>query len=67
VFWPIEAVPAVLRPISYFIPLTYAVEGMRSVMIRGWGIGGIWLQIGVLAIFACVMLLLSAYSLRKRR
>ncbi len=67
VFWPIEAVPALLRPISYFIPLTYAVEGMRSVMIRGWGIGGIWLQIVVLVVFACVMLLLSAYSLRKRR
>lgn len=67
VFWPIEAVPAVLRPISNFIPLTYAVEGMRSVMIRGWGIGDIWLQIGVLVVFACVMLLLSAYSLRKRR
>jgi ABC-2 type transport system permease protein len=67
VFWPIEAVPAVLRPISNFIPLTYAVEGMRSVMIRGWGIGDVWLQIGVLVVFACVMLLLSAYSLRKRR
>jgi len=67
VFWPIEAVPDVLRPISNFIPLTYAVEGMRSVMIRGWGIGDVWLQIGVLVVFACVMLLLSAYSLRKRR
>lgn len=67
VFWPIEAVPAVLRPISNFIPLTYAVEGMRSVMIRGWGMGDIWLQIGVLVVFACVMLLLSAYSLKKRR
>jgi ABC-2 type transport system permease protein len=67
VFWPIEAVPSVLRPVSYFIPLTYAVEGMRSVMIRGWSIGGIWLLIGVLVLFACVMLILSAYSLRKRR
>ncbi len=67
VFWPIEAVPAILRPISSFIPLTYAVEGMRSVMIRGWGVGDIWLQLGVLVLFACVMLLLSAYSLRKRR
>lgn len=67
VFWPIEAVPTFLRPISYFIPLTYAVEGMRSIMIRGWGVGGIWLQLTVLVAFAAVMLLLSAYSLRKRR
>jgi ABC-2 type transport system permease protein len=67
VFWPIEAVPTLLRPVSNFIPLTYAVEAMRSVMIRGWGLGGIWFQFSVLAIFACVMLLLSTYGLKKRR
>jgi len=67
VFWPIEAVPELLRPVSYFIPLTYAVGGCRSVMIRGWGIGDVWLEIAVLAGFAIVMLLLSTYSLKKRR
>jgi ABC-2 type transport system permease protein len=67
VFWPIEAVPTLLRPVSSFIPLTYAVDGMRSVMIRGWGIDRIWFQLGVLIIFACVMLLLSTYGLKKRR
>jgi len=67
VFWPIEAVPDLLRPVSYFVPLTYAVEGCRSVMIRGWGIGDVWFQLAVLATFAVVMLLLSTYSLKKRR
>ncbi len=67
VFWPIEAVPDLLRPVSYFVPLTYAVEGCRSVMIRGWGIGDVWFQVAVLAAFAVAMLLLSAYSLKKRR
>jgi ABC-2 type transport system permease protein len=67
VFWPMEAVPTLLRPISNFIPLTYAVDGMRSVMIRGWGIGDIWFQFGVLIIFACVMLVLSTYGLKRRK
>jgi ABC-2 type transport system permease protein len=67
VFWPIEAVPDLLRPVSYFVPLTYAVEGCRSVMIRGWGLGDVWFQLAVLATFAAVMLLLSTYSLKKRR
>jgi ABC-2 type transport system permease protein len=67
VFWPIEAVPTLLRPISNFIPLTYAVDGMRSVMIRGWGIGDVLFQFGVLIIFACVMLVLSTYGLKRRK
>lgn len=67
VFWPIEAVPDLLRPASYCLPLTYAVEGLRSVMIRGWGVGDVWLQLTVLVGFAAVMLLLSAYGLKKRR
>jgi len=67
VFWPIEAVPDLLRPVSYFVPLTYAVEGCRSVMIRGWGFGDVWVQVAVLITFAIVMLMLSTYSLKKRR
>jgi len=66
VFWPLEAVPAVLRPISYFIPLTYAVDMSRSIMIRGWGIEQVWPSMLILVLFALAMLLLSAYSLRKR-
>ncbi len=67
VFWPLEAVPTLLRPVSYFIPLTYAVEGLRSVMIRGWSIDGIWVQLVVLLGFAVAMLLLSALGLKRRR
>jgi ABC-2 type transport system permease protein len=67
VFWPLEAVPDFLRPVSYFIPLTYAVDCARSVMIRGWGLGEVWFQVLVLILFAAIMLLLSAYSLKRRR
>ncbi|MEW5748362.1 MAG: ABC transporter permease [Candidatus Thermoplasmatota archaeon] len=67
VFWPLEAVPELLRPVSYFVPLTYAVEGCRSVMIRGWGLEEVWPQVAVLVAFALAMLLLSTLSLRKRR
>lgn len=67
VFWPIEAVPDILRPVSYFVPLTYATDSMRSVMIRGWGLGSVWWDILILLAFATVMLTLSAYGLRRRR
>jgi ABC-2 type transport system permease protein len=67
VFWPLEAVPSFLQPVSYVLPLTYAVEGCRSVMIRGWGAGDVALQITVLLVFAVVMLLLSTFGLKRRR
>jgi ABC-2 type transport system permease protein len=67
VFWPLEAVPDILRPVSYILPLTYAIAGCRSVMIRGWGIGDVALDLGVLLLFACVMLLLSTFGLKRRR
>jgi len=67
VFWPIEAVPTLLRPVSYFIPLTYAVEGMRSVMIRGWSVDGIWPELLILTAFAIAMLVLSMYGLKRRK
>lgn len=66
VFWPLEAVPDILRPVSNFIPLTYAVDGCRSIMVRGWGAGDVWPQLAVLAGFAAATLMLSAYSLKKR-
>ncbi|MCJ2533494.1 MAG: ABC transporter permease, partial [Candidatus Thermoplasmatota archaeon] len=67
VFWPLEAVPELLRPVSSFIPLTYAVDACRSIMIRGWGLGEVWPQLLILAGIAAVLLTLSAYSLKKRR
>ena len=67
VFWPLEATPAWLRPASYFIPTTYAVEALRSVMLRGWGLDKIWLQLVALIVFAVVFLIAGAVSLRLGR
>ncbi len=66
VFWPIQAVPDVLRPISYFLPLTYAVDGARSVMVRGWGMEQVWPDLVILALFAVAMLTLSVLLMKRR-
>lgn len=65
IFWPVEAIPSILRPLSYLIPPTYAVEAMRSVVLRGWGPADIWLEIVVLLAFALVFLAASVMSLRR--
>lgn len=66
VFWPIEAMPLLIRPLSLFIPLTYLNNALRSVMIRGWGLAEIWTDILALLIFAVVMFLISVNVMHRR-
>jgi ABC-2 type transport system permease protein len=66
VFWPIQAVPEILRPISYFLPLTYAIDGARSVMVRGWGLEQVWPDLVILTLFAAAMLALSVLLMKRR-
>jgi len=67
IFWPIEAIPELIRPVSYIIPPTYAVEAMRSVMVRGWGLDKIWKDLLILSFFAILLLIGSVQSLKRRR
>jgi ABC-2 type transport system permease protein len=66
-FWPIESIPEILQPISYFIPLRYCIDATRSVMLRGWGLEKIMFEVLILIIFAILMLSLSVIQLKKRK
>jgi ABC-2 type transport system permease protein len=67
IFWPVEAIPQWLRPLSYLIPPFYAVDATRSVMLRGWGIGEIWVDIVALCGFAAAFLTVAILSLKRGR
>ncbi len=61
--WPVQAIPAVLRPLSYLVPLTYSNRVLRAVMVKGlapWqeplGFGGI-LAFVVLTVVAASLVL----------
>ena len=66
VIWPIESMPPIIRPVSYAIPLTYAADALRSVMIRGWGPLEIGVDILALVIFAVVTFTLSILIMRRK-
>ena len=66
VFWPLETMPATIRPLSYVSPLTYANAGLRKVMLAGSGFGAIRFELAILGVFAVVMLLLSVLSMRRQ-
>jgi len=65
VFWPVQAIPAWLRPFSYLIPPTYAADACRAVMIKGWGLTKIWPDLLALVIFALLFLVLAVWSLKR--
>ncbi|HLL80932.1 MAG TPA: ABC transporter permease, partial [Ktedonobacteraceae bacterium] len=66
VFWPVAQLPAALRPFSYIMPLTYANDALRGVMLKGQDFAGIAAQLSALLIFALAMVLLSSLTMRRR-
>jgi ABC-2 type transport system permease protein len=66
IFWPIQAIPGWLRPASYLLPPTYAVDALRSIMVRGWGLAEIWPNVLALLVFIMVFLTLATLSLRRK-
>jgi ABC-2 type transport system permease protein len=65
-FWPISTLPNYLQFFSYLMPLTYANDALQNIMVRGFGLGDVWIDIAVLLAFAVAMVVLSTLSLNKR-
>lgn len=65
VLWPVEQMPGYLQWASDFLPLTYAVQGMRAVMLEGKSLVEVPLELGVILAFAVAMSALGAATLRR--
>lgn len=66
VFWPIAQLPGVLHPLSYLLPLTYANEALRDVMLKHADPGAIGHDLIALLVFALVMIGLSSLTTRRQ-
>ena len=51
-FYPVESLPTWLRSIVLYNPMTYAVDGLRAVMIKGTSLFLVLPDVFVVAIFA---------------
>lgn len=67
VVFPVETEAPLLQPVSNALPLTYAVYGMRSVMLTGAGLAdrGVLLDVGVEVLFVVVAIALAGLTLRR--
>jgi ABC-2 type transport system permease protein len=61
VFFPLDSAPGPIRVIAHFLPLTYLVQGLQDVAVRGHSFVSTLPDLGVLALFAAVF---SALALR---
>lgn len=59
VFYPLETMPWIFQKIAYLVPLTYANNALRGVMLKGAGFGDIWTSIAVLLGFTLLFFALG--------
>jgi ABC-type multidrug transport system permease subunit len=64
--FPLEPMPWFIKIISYSLPLTYYLDVIRGVVIKGVGGAELWFQTGVLLIMAVVMLSASILRFNKQ-
>ncbi len=54
------------RDVATFNPVSYMIEGLRSLVIEGWNAEALLLGFGFSIVFVLIAMTLSAFALRKR-
>ena len=65
VLWPVEQMPDYLQWLSAILPLKYAVDGLRQIMLNGKSLMDVGFDLLVLVGFAAIVSLLAALTLRR--
>lgn len=63
--FPLDAMASGVRWIGYVLPLTWFNQAAQGIMLKGAGLGDIWLQVGLLLVMAVVVF--SAATLKMHR
>lgn len=67
IFWPIDRLPDVLQAIAHVLPVTYAVDALREVMLKGSDLGTAAVQTDLLVLvgIAVLFVLLGAFTIKR--
>ncbi|MEP6776043.1 MAG: ABC transporter permease [Chloroflexota bacterium] len=63
--WPVQDMPGWLQAIAHVMPLTYAIDALTDIMIRGMSLASNWLPLLYLVGFAAAMAVLAAATVRR--
>lgn len=64
--FPIDSMPPAIVPLSWFIPLTWAIDILRGAFIKGSGFGALATQFWVLGAFTVVIFGAALIATRRR-
>ena len=62
---PTDQMPSVMEAISVVLPLTYAVEGLREIMVMDQSLADVWADLVILAGFGLGLLIAALATLRR--
>ena len=65
VFFPIQQMPWYMQDISKVLPLTYASQALRKVMVLGAGIPDIMTELTILIVFGVIMIAIAVPVFRR--
>jgi ABC-2 type transport system permease protein len=65
VFFPVQQMPWYMQDISKVLPLTYASQALREVMVLGAGPTAIMTEIAILVVFGVVMTTIAVPVFRR--
>ncbi|MBI2763484.1 MAG: ABC transporter permease [Chloroflexi bacterium] len=67
IFWPVDRLPDILRAVANVLPMTYAVDGLKAVMLRGADLGdaAVRLDFVVLAGIAALFVVLAGATIKR--
>lgn len=67
IFWPVDRLPDVLQIVAHALPMTYAVDGLKAVMLRGADLAdaSVRLDAIVLAGIAAVFIFLAGATIKR--
>jgi ABC-2 type transport system permease protein len=63
--WPVDQMPGYLQWVARFLPLTYAVDGLRNIMLTGRNLLEEGFDLGILVGFAVVMSVVASLTLKR--
>lgn len=65
VFFPVEQMPGFMQVISKILPLTYAIEALRKVIILGAGVSSLGKELVILTAFGAVTLAIAVPAFKR--